>query len=85
MMRCPPGRYRSLQRFDQREVDDDHLRILREIAMGSVLAVPLSASDVILGTLVFVNHEGDLLFRIGRVTSSEISSRNFLLWEHWKA
>jgi PAS domain S-box-containing protein len=42
--------------------DADHLRLLRAIAMGSVLAVPMSAGGPVLGALVFVNHAGSRRF-----------------------
>lgn len=43
-------------------VDADHLQLLREIGMGSVLAVPMTAGGPILGALVFVNDRGSRRF-----------------------
>jgi PAS domain S-box-containing protein len=43
-------------------VDAEHLRILREIAMGSVLSAPMNAGGTVAGALVFVNHEGSRRF-----------------------
>jgi PAS domain S-box-containing protein len=43
-------------------VDSEHLRILRKIAMGSVLAAPMTTGGAVVGVLVFVNHDGSRRF-----------------------
>jgi PAS domain S-box-containing protein len=43
-------------------VDDDHLGLLREIGMGSVISVPMTAAAVVVGALVFVNEVGSRSF-----------------------
>ena len=65
-------------------VDADHLQLLREIGMGSVLAVPMTAGGPILGALVFVNDHGSRRFdehdvaiaeEVARRTGSPMSVR----------
>jgi PAS domain S-box-containing protein len=57
-------------------VDADHLRLLREIAMKSVLAVPMSAGGTVAGALVFVNHDGARRFDDhDRVIAEEVARR----------
>ena len=42
--------------------DPEHLELLRELEMGSVLAAPMSAGGTVLGALVFVNQRGSREF-----------------------
>ncbi len=56
-------------------VDDDHLRLLTEIGMGSVLAVPMTAGGPIVGALVFVNDRGSRRFDEHDVAIAEEMAR----------
>ena len=42
--------------------NDEHLGLLRELAMGSVISVPMTAAAKIVGALVFVNEIGSRSF-----------------------
>jgi PAS domain S-box-containing protein len=56
--------------------DSEHLRLLRELAMSSVLAVPMSAAGAVVGALVFVNHDGARRFDDhDRVIAEEVARR----------
>ena len=39
-------------------VDAEHLAMLRDLGMGSVLTAPMTAAGNVVGALVFVNHQG---------------------------
>ncbi len=42
--------------------DDEHLKLLRELDMGSVISVPMTAAATVVGALVFVNEVGSRVF-----------------------
>jgi PAS domain S-box-containing protein len=48
--------------LEQAAVDDDHLRLLRELGMRSVLIVPMRAGPRALGTMTLVNAESGRTF-----------------------
>jgi PAS domain S-box-containing protein len=57
-------------------VDEEHVRILREVGMGSVLTVPLSVGGEAVGALVFVNDVGSRRFdEHDRVIAEEVARR----------
>ena len=64
-------------------VDAEHLAMLRDLGMGSVLTAPMTAAGNVVGALVFVNHQGAREFDAHDLAiASEVAGRAGLAIEN---